>query len=82
MEQFSNHIKLLSITEDQRAWLVQALKEVNHTQDSDVEERGVTLKTQISKLQKRLSSLYEDKLDGTISPAFYEMKSLEYERQM
>ncbi len=59
-------------------WVRKALKE-SHKDEVEYNTASITaLNVQLSRLEKRLEGLYEDKLDGKITGEFYERKSKEY----
>ena len=50
----------------------------NHSQEIEYKETAIaTLQTNYNRLQKRLDALYDDRLDGKISPQFWEKKNKE-----
>lgn len=55
-------------------WLRKALKE-HHSEESQYHEQVMTGLTQkLTLVQKRLDAIYDDKLDGKITPEFYDKK--------
>jgi site-specific DNA recombinase len=76
-EQFAELVRAFTPTEEQYQWMVDGLKRVNALKDQEVADRREHLNIEISRLNNRLSQLYEDKLDGVIDAAFYQKKAKE-----
>jgi hypothetical protein len=76
-EQFVEMVQSITVREEQFQWMVQTLKSINEDKDRLVEERRHYLLSELSRIQSRLSQLYEDKLDGLIKPEFYLKKAKE-----
>lgn len=74
---FLDIIQGLTIDDTQYQWMVDGLKQVNATKDQEIAERRDVLTSEISRLNGRLSELYEDKLDGLIDATFYQRKAQE-----
>ncbi len=80
--QFSEMVASFSITEDQYRWMVQGLKDINAQKDEEVSNRQSELNQEIKKLQRKLSQLYDDKLEGLIDKDFYLIKAKETRQQI
>lgn len=76
-EQFAEMVKAFTVSEDQYRWMVQGLKDMNAMKDQELADRREYLTGEINRLNNRLSQLYEDKLDGVITAAFYQKKAKE-----
>lgn len=76
-EQFEEMVKSFTITDDQHRWMVTSLKDVNGIKDEELATRRTYYNEEITRLNNRLSQLYEDKLDGLISSGFYKDKAKE-----
>lgn len=76
-EQFAQIVASFSINDDQYRWMVQGLKEINAQKDAEVATRREQLNQEIEKLHRKLSQLYDDKLEGLIDKAFYMNKAKE-----
>lgn len=63
-------------------WIRKALKEANNNESNYHEVTLKELDKQLLKIQKRLSVLYDDRVDGIITKEQYENKRLEYEEQV
>src|SRR5689334_6194518 len=62
--------------------MVAGLKEINAVKDQELADRRDHLNAEISRLNNRLSQLYEDKLDGVIDAAFYAKKAKEGQERL
>lgn len=81
-EQILPYLKKLTIKNLRLVeWIKKALKE-SHRDEIEYHNRCIEeLKLRYEKIQKRLSLLYDDKLDGKITSDFYEQKFREYTRE-
>ena len=70
-EQFAERVKSFSVTDEQHQWMVQGLKDMNAIKDKEMVSRRTHLAGEVTRLNNRLSQLYEDKLDGIIDASFY-----------
>src|SRR3989344_1751059 len=59
-------------------WLEKALKESHQEEIGYYDSQRNALNMQFEKIQKRLETIYEDKIDGKIPAEFYERKFNEY----
>ena len=59
-------------------WIRRALKESNKVEESYYLDSIESLNKQQQRIKKRLSRLYDDKLDGLVTAGFYEQKYQEY----
>jgi site-specific DNA recombinase len=74
-EQFAEMVRAFTPTEGQYQWMMDGLKRANALKDQEVAERREHLNAEISRINNRLSQLYEDKLDGVIDSVFYQKKA-------
>ncbi len=74
-------IKLNGLTMPQEAllYVAEGLKESLYTKRDTEDKAQERLEAEKKRLEKSLSTLYEDRLDGTITKDFYTQKSQEYE---
>jgi DNA invertase Pin-like site-specific DNA recombinase len=81
-EQIIPYLEKLTIKNERLAeWIKKALKE-SHRDEIEYHNNCINeLKQRYEKIQKRLSLLYDDKLDGKISSDFYEQKFREYAKE-
>ena len=56
-------------------WVVTALKESHSDEKRHHDEIIVQLQKECKKLQDRIDTMYVDKLDGSISPEYFDRKS-------
>lgn len=76
--QLDEAIKMINITTTHKEAIVTALKESHIDEQQYHEEQIAQLKIRCDKLRNRISSLYTDKLDGTISAEFWLEKNNEW----
>jgi site-specific DNA recombinase len=79
--QFREAIKAIRMDSDILEWVKQALKESQADTKKYHTSRITELQSQYQKLQHRLDSMYEDKLDGRINQEFYDRKSSDWKRE-
>jgi site-specific DNA recombinase len=72
--QFTGLVEAFTVDDEQYRWMVEGLKEINAFKDQEVEDRTMHITKELSRLNGRLSQLYEDKLDGLITKEFYQKK--------
>ena len=71
-------LEAIRLDGDVLTWMVTALK-ASHSDTKRYHNEMITaLQKQYQKLQHRLDAMYVDKLDGTISQAFFDQKSSEW----
>jgi site-specific DNA recombinase len=76
--EFCGWLRRLVLDEDVIEWIVSALKE-SHADERRFHDEAVSrLKADYQRLQNRLETLYEDKLDGRIDVGFFDRKSCEW----
>ena len=76
--QFGRALEAIRLDGDVMTWMVTALK-ASHSDTKRYHNEMITaLQKQYQKLQHRLDAMYVDKLDGTISQAFFDQKSGEW----
>ena len=68
----------ISLTTEQKEWIIQALKESNIDEQEYSKERIEKLNIQCQKLRDRISKIYLDKLDGIIAEEFWLEKHNEW----
>ncbi len=59
-------------------WISKALKEIHRERDAEHNMTQSRLNQRLEQINRRLSVLYDDKVDGKISPDFYDNKFEEY----
>lgn len=64
-------IKTINITEEQLKKIREDLKGIMYANKEFNEKRKIQIDNQLTKLNNRLSALYDDKLDGLISAEIY-----------
>lgn len=70
-EQFNEIVKRISITNEQKEWIVNALKLSLEEKTEYLEQKVSSLQIQTKKLRDRINKIYIDKLDGVISEEFW-----------
>lgn len=81
-KQFDEVVKRISIIEEHKNWIIEALKLSFEDEKQYNEERITSLQSQAQKLRDRLSKLYIDKLDGIVSNEFWFEKNNEWKNQL
>ena len=81
-EQFEEVVKRISLDEEQKEWLVNALKTSLNDAQTYHRERIANLNKQASQLRERIDKIYIDKLDGKIDEAFWLSKHNEWTSQL
>lgn len=76
--EFSRLVRKLSLDQEVVDWISTALRESHADKRRHHDEAVSRLKADHQRLQNRLETLYEDKLDGRIDVAFFERKSREW----
>lgn len=76
-EQFTQIIKSIVIPESIHSWIATALKEANGLRNIQVSEEIAKVTKEIKKINSKLSTLYDDKLEGIIDEKFYKNKARE-----
>ena len=77
-ERFADLLKGLVFDEEVINWVRQALQE-SHADEQYLRDEAVTqLQAQHTLLQRRLDTMYEDKLDGRVDDAFFDRKAAEW----
>jgi hypothetical protein len=76
--EFSRLLRKLSLDQEVVDWISMALKESHADKRHHHDEAVSRLKADHQRLQNRLETLYEDKLDGRIEVAFFDRKSREW----
>jgi site-specific DNA recombinase len=79
--EFSRLLDRLSFDGEMLDWVRDALHESHAAQRTDQESAVARLQLEYDRLQKRLHAMYVDKLDGSISPEFFEQMSTEWRRE-
>lgn len=81
-EKLDHLVRGVQLPENILDWLIRALQESHKEEQKFHEEAIGPLKVKEAKLEQRLSKLYEDKLDGVISEAFWLVKQTEYQEDL
>jgi site-specific DNA recombinase len=80
-QQFGEAIKEIQLDKEVLDWIKSALKTSHDDQRRYHMEVIENLQNQYARLQKRLETMYIDKLDGVISQEFFEMKTAEWRKE-
>jgi site-specific DNA recombinase len=76
--EFENVLRLIVLDEEVVGWVASALRQ-SHTDAKRFRDEAVAkLKKEYTRLQGRLESMYEDRLDGRVDLAFFDRKSREW----
>ena len=79
--EFIGNLKALEIDDKILKLIVNALK-LSHTDEKQFHNDSVTrLQTELTKIQSRIDTMYEDKLDGRVSQDFFDRKSKDWKRE-
>lgn len=81
-DQFEAAIKRLQVTDEQLEWIVPILKDSHQDEVSFHRERVQALRERYDTLDRRIGTIYEDKLDGKIPEELWFRKNEEYKREM
>jgi len=76
-ERFADLVRGLSFDQEVLDWMSAALRESHADEKRHHEEAVTRLKAQYGRLQKRLHTLYDDRLDERIDAEFYDQKATE-----
>ncbi|MDX1921429.1 MAG: hypothetical protein SFU25_11940 [Candidatus Caenarcaniphilales bacterium] len=76
-EQFTEIIKEIAVPDFLYKWISDGLKQLNDMRGVQVSEDMNNLTNEIKRVNNKLSSLYDDKLEGLIDEAFYKHKARE-----
>ena len=79
--QMANYMEKIRVPDDVAEAISQLLKSSHEGKKEYYQDVSTELKAQFEKLEKRIESVYEDKLDGEISDEFYKKKVQEYRRE-
>ncbi|MCB9746471.1 MAG: recombinase family protein [Alphaproteobacteria bacterium] len=71
-------LKRLRLDETVRDWMTRSLRESHRLERREAEETTERLRAQVDRLQARIDAAYEDRLDGRITPAFFDRKAREW----
>ena len=74
-EQFAEHLRKLRLAEEQRKWLLWALGQTHREEQAAHQEAVNRLRQQEDSLERRIHTLYEDRLDGRISAEEYDRRA-------
>ena len=77
-EKISELLKHLRFEPEVLDWISKALKETRKDQREEHQKAVDRLQKEYNQLDSRIEQMYEDKLDGTISQAFFDKKSGEW----
>ena len=79
--EMENMLRMIVIDEEVIGWVASALRQSNTDEKRFRDEAVAKLKQEYARLQGRLETLYEDRLDGRVDLAFYDRKSRESREQ-
>lgn len=77
----SEYLDQIALSEDQIASVTTYLKEIHRSENQFHEESLTSLQKERDKIQKRLSQIYDDKLDGLIDEKLYLEKVRDYKKR-
>tara|TARA_R110002073_G_scaffold123819_1_gene267610 strand:+ start:577 stop:2148 length:1572 start_codon:yes stop_codon:yes gene_type:complete len=77
-EKFGEVLRGLTFDNDILAWVTQALRESHVDEKQCHNEAIIRLQAEYNRLQNRIETAYEDKLDGRINVAYFDKKSAEW----
>lgn len=77
----SEYLDQIALSEEQIASVTKYLKEIHESENQFHEESLTALQKERDKIQKRLSQIYDDKLDGLIDEKLYLEKVREYKKR-
>ena len=80
-ERFTDILRTLRFDAEILEWVTQALRESHGDERRFHEESVNRLKSEHTKLQKRIEAMYIDKLDGRVDAAFYDRKTAEWREE-
>lgn len=81
-EQFYELVKRISVTNEQRGWIIKALKQSLEEENMFIEEKVSNLQAQSKKLRDRINKIYVDKLDGVINEEFWYEKHRKWNEEL
>jgi len=79
---FEDSVRRVTISDEKVAWIKNALAESKNDHGRTQEQKMSSLLTQKTKLETRLSKLYDLRIDGGIENAAFTLKKTEYEAQL
>jgi site-specific DNA recombinase len=82
LEQFDEVVKQISLDEEQKNWIIEALKLSLEDEKEYNQERINSLNVQKSKIKSRLEKIYIDKLDGTITNEFWQERHTQWNNEL
>lgn len=77
-KQLFEAVQKIHTDKEQKAWIIESLKQVNNQKEEFQKETIEQLQMQNKRLLERLNKLYIDKLDGNISVEFWQVKHNEW----
>ena len=82
-EQILSHLSRLKISNQRLAeWLKKALKE-SHAEEVKYHNAALAdLSSRLARTQQRVDTLYDEKIDGNITPGFYNKKFTQYTEEL
>lgn len=81
-KQIASLIEEVAIRDEEMLnWLNKTLKEINNDHHDLSDTAIKQVQAELEKVNNRMSNLYDDKVDGTITASFYQAKFEEYEEQ-
>ncbi len=82
MRQFGQALQAVQIDERVLGWLVNALK-VSFKDEKEHHQQAISrLQSEYTRIQQRIDTMYEDRLDGRISAELFERKHAEFDERM
>ena len=79
---FVDHVKMVTLPPEITEWIKEALREHNKNTLQSSEQHYNSLKSQYEKIQKRLSRLFDLRIDCKIDDDLYESKEKEFNNQL
>ena len=81
-KQFEELVKKISLSNDQKKWIIKALKDSLEEEQEYNKERIQSLQGQADRLRDRIKKIYIDKLDGKIDEEFWLIQHNEWTSQL
>ena len=75
-ERFAELLKRLSLDDEILGWVTEALRQSHGDEKRHHDEAISRLQAEYKRLQARIDTTYEDKLDGKIDAAFFDRKAM------
>jgi hypothetical protein len=77
-QEFARILLSLQFDDEVMAWVVEALRQSHGDEKRFHEEAILRLRHEYDQFQRRIEAMYEDKLDGRVTAAFFDQKAQEW----